>query len=121
MHQIVLSDSAAAELGHLSKLDQLELVAEFSNLRKNPVEPGKGGVGEIHKGNRTLYRFRWKDHRVYFEKRDDQLIIHHVLHRNTLRDFMIRSNLEDGEFEESAKFWKFLEQRQMKVKTPPGS
>ena len=120
MHQIVLSDSATAELSQLGKLDQLEVVAEFSHLRKDPIKPGRGGIGEIRKGDRTMYRYRFKDYRIYFEKKDDQLVVHHVLHGNTLRDFFVRSNLDvqnDEEFEKSAKFWKFIEQRQIKVTT----
>jgi len=114
MHQIVLSDSAAAELSQLDKLEQLAVVAEFSHLRKNPVKAGRDGIGEIRKGNRVLYRFRYQDYRIYFEKQGDQLVIHHVLPGNTLRDFFVRSNLDvqsDEEFERSAKFWKFIEQR----------
>ncbi len=120
MHQIVLSDSASTELSQLGKLEQLDVVGEFSRLRREDLQPGRNGIGEIQKGQRTIYRSRFKDYRIYFEKQNDQLIVHHVLHHNTLRDFMVRSNLDvrhDDEFEETAKFWKFIEQRQMKVKT----
>ena len=120
MNQIVLSDSTANELAQLDKLEQLEVVGEFSRLRREAIRPGRGGVGEIRKGNRTLYRSRFKEYRIYFEKKDEQLVVHHVLNSNTLRDFFVRSNLDvqnDDEFEESAKFWKFIEQRQPKVRT----
>jgi mRNA-degrading endonuclease RelE of RelBE toxin-antitoxin system len=121
MHQIVLSESAAAEISQLNKLDQLEIVSEFSRLRKETVIEGHEGVGKISKGNRTIYRSRFNDYRIYFEKQDDQVIVHHVLHRNTLRDFFVRSNLDmqnDDEFEETAKFWKFIEQRRLKIMSP---
>lgn len=122
MYQIVLSDSASAELSQLSKLDQLDVVAEFSRFRKEPIKLGKDGAGKILKGDRTIYRRRYKDYRIYFEKQADQLVVHHVLHGNTLRDFFVRSNLDmrdHEEFEESAKFWKFIEQRQIKLNTSP--
>ena len=121
MHQIVLSDSAASELSQINKLEQLEVVSEFSRLRKEPIQVGKHGISEIPKGHRTIYRCRFKDYRIYFEKKGDQLVVHHVLHRNTLQDFFVRSNLDvqnDEEFEESAKFWKFIEQRQPKLSVP---
>ena len=121
MHQIVLSDRATAELSELGKLDQLEVVSELSRLRKEKIEAGKNGISEIQKGKRTMYRCRYKDYRIYFEKQGDQLVIHHLLHGNTLRDFFVRSNLDmqnDEAFEESAKFWKFIEQRQLKIHTP---
>lgn len=118
MHQIVLSDSASAGLSQIGKLEQLEIVAELSRLRKEPLQFSQNGVSQIQKGNRTIYRRRYTDYRIYFEKQGDQLVVHHVLHRNTLHDFLVRSNLDmqnDDEFEESAKFWKFIEQRQMNL------
>lgn len=121
MHQIVLSDSASADLTQMNKLEQLDVVAQFSRLRRNPIVPKKEGIGEIRKGNRILYRYRYKDYRIYFEKREDQLVVHHVLPGNTLKDFFVRSNLDiqnDEEFEKSAKFWKFIGQRQ--IKQSPG-
>ena len=120
MHQIVLSDSATAELSKIGKLEQLEVVAEFSRLRKEPIQAGKGEISEIRRGKRTIYRCRYKDYRIYFEKQADQLVIHHVLHGNTLRDFFVRSNLDiqsDDEFEQSAKFWKFIEEKPLKLPT----
>jgi mRNA-degrading endonuclease RelE of RelBE toxin-antitoxin system len=121
MNQIVLSDGAASELSQINKLEQLEIVSEFSRLRKEPLDVKKQDMGEIKKGNRTVYRHRYNDYRIYFEKKGDQLIVHHVLHGNSLRDFFVRSNLDvqnDEEFEKSAKFWKFIEQKQLKVHSP---
>ena len=118
MHQIVLSDSATAGLSKINKLEQLEVVAEFSRLRKEPIQAGKNNISEVRKGKRTLYRYRYKDYRIYFEKQGDQLVIHHILHGNTLRDFFVRSNLDiqnDDEFEQSAKFWKFIEEQQARL------
>src|SRR4051812_6259473 len=101
MHQIVLSDSASSELAQLGKLEQLDIVSEFSLLRMNEIKQGQSGMSEIRKGSRTVFRYRFKDYRIYFEKKNDQLIVHHVLHGNTLRDFFVRSNLDvqnDEEF-----------------------
>ncbi len=123
MHQIVLSDTAAAELSQLNKLEQLDVLQEFSRLRREKFD-GLKGVGEIKKGNRTIHRCRFKDYRIYFEKKADQLVVHHVLHRNTLRDFFVRSNLDvqnDEEFEETARFWKFIEQRHSDATPKPGT
>jgi len=124
VNQIVLSDRAAADLAQIDRLEQLQIVGEFSRLRRETLRIGRDGIGEIHKGHRTLYRSRFKEYRIYFEKKDDQLLVHHLLHSNTLRDFFVRSNLDvqnDDQFEESAKFWKFLDQRAPKVRTdePP--
>ncbi len=118
MHQIVLIDRAAAELSQIDKLNQMDVETEFTRLSKQPDQTGKESISEIRKGDRTIYRCRFKDYRIYFEKKGDQLVIYHILHGNTLRDFFVRSNLDihdEEEFEESAKFWKFIEQKRMKT------
>lgn len=123
MYQIVFTDSGAAELSRLDKLTQLEIVSELSKLRQESLDRDTEQLGKLKKGARTLYRFRYKDFRFYFEKKDRQLLVHHVLHKNTFTDFFYRSNLDisdDRTFEETDKFWKFIESqtRQARVKTP---
>lgn len=123
MYQIVFTDHGAAEISRIDQLTQLEIVSEFSKLRKENLDLETEQLGKLKKGSRTLYRFRYKDFRFYFEKKDKQLLVHHVLHKNTFTDFFYRSNLEisdDRKFEETDKFWKFIEAqtRQAKVKTP---
>lgn len=123
MYQIVFSESGAAEISQIDKFIQLEILSELSKLRKENLAVETGQLGKLKKGKRTLYRFRYKDYRFYFEKKDRQLLVHHVLHKNTFSDFFCRSNLDisdDRKFEETDKFWKFIEEqsRQAKVKTP---
>ena len=122
MHQIVFSESGAAEISKIDKLAQLEIVGELSELRKESLEGETEQLGSLKRGGRKLHRFRYKDYRFYFEKKDDQLLVHHVLHKNTFTDFFYRSNLDiadDRKFEETEKFWKFIEEqsRQARVKT----
>jgi len=122
MYQIVFSESGAAEISKIEKLVQLEIVGELSKLRKEILEDETEQLGRLKRGGRRLYRFRYKDYRFYFEKKDDQLLVHHVLHKNTFTDFFYRSNLDiadDRKFEETEKFWKFIEDqnRQARVKT----
>lgn len=125
MNQIVFSENGAAEISRIDKLVQLEIVGELSKLRRENLDQETEQLGKLKKGSRTLYRFRYKDYRFYFEKKDKQLLVHHVLHKNTFSDFFYRSNLDisdDRVFQESEKFWKFIEEqtRQAKVKTPRG-
>lgn len=122
MNQIVFSESGAAELSRIDRMTQLEIVDELSKLRKENLQAESDQLGRLKKGNRTLYRFRYKDYRFYFEKKDKQLLVHHVLHKNTFSDFFYRSNLEisdDRKFEETDKFWSFIEEqtKQAQVKT----
>ena len=123
MYQIVFSESGASEISKIDKLTQLEILGELSKLRKEKLDRETEQLGKLKKGSRTLYRCRYKDYRFYFEKKADQLLVHHVLHKNTFSDFFFRSNLDiadDRKFEETDKFWNFIEQqgRQATVKTP---
>jgi mRNA-degrading endonuclease RelE of RelBE toxin-antitoxin system len=122
MYQIVFTESGAAEISGIDKLTQLEIISELSKLRQENLDQETDQLGKLKKGPRLLYRFRYKDYRFYFEKKDKQLLVHHVLHKNTFTDFFYRSNLDisdDRTFEETDKFWKFLEEqtRQARVKT----
>jgi mRNA-degrading endonuclease RelE of RelBE toxin-antitoxin system len=123
MYQIVFSESGAAELSRIEKLAQLEIVDELSKLRKENLEVESDQLGRLKKGNRTLHRFRYKDYRFYFEKKDRQLLVHHVLHKNTFSDFFYRSNLDiadDRKFEETEKFWNFIEQQTKQAEVKMG-
>ena len=62
--------------------------------------------GVIEREGKKLYRFRAKDYRIYFEKRDEGITVHRILHKNTLRDFLFRSKLptsEDAQLEKQSK------------------
>jgi hypothetical protein len=52
------------------------------------------------------------DYRVYFERSELGIIIHRILNRNTLKDFLFRSRLPTGEDEalqDNPKFWELME------------
>ena len=54
----------------------------------------------------------FRSYRVYFEKHELGIVVHRILSRNTLKDFLFRSNLPTGEDEalqESPKFWEMIE------------
>ena len=111
MYQIVFTESGAAEISRIDKLSQLEILDELSKLRQENLDRETEQLGKLKKGPRMLFRFRYKDYRFYFEKKDKQLLVHHVLHKNTFTDFFYRSNLDisdDRKFEETDKFWKFI-------------
>ena len=69
--------------------------------------------GVIERAGKKLYRYRAKNYRIYFEKRDEGVTVHRVLHKNTLRDFLFRSKLpvsEDAALSKTSEFWKLIEQ-----------
>lgn len=111
--QIVFNEISAAEISTLGTLEQLELLEEFK-VSKSDLETLNGDrFGKIERDGKVLYRFRAKDHRIYFSVSDESVIVHRVLHRGTLSDFLFRSKMPLGEDEELAKskhFWKLIDE-----------
>lgn len=96
----------------LPKELQLELLSEFHFLPEDLGSLAAEGFGRVTRGGRTLHRYRVKDYRIYFERHEEGLLIHRVLHKNTIRDFLFRSNLplddEDGGLADTKDFWKLI-------------
>jgi hypothetical protein len=111
--QIIFNELSAAEMAALPKDLQLDLLAEFQILPDNleDLDPSKFGV--IERDGKKLHRCRTKDHRIYFERTEDGIVVHRVLHKNTLRDFLFRSKLpvggEDEQLGHKEDFWKLIE------------
>jgi mRNA-degrading endonuclease RelE of RelBE toxin-antitoxin system len=110
--QIVFNELSAGEMAALPKDLQLDLLAEFEVLPDNldDLDPDRFGV--LERDRKKLYRYRAKDHRIYFERVEEGIVVHRVLHKNSLRDFMFRSKLPVGEDEQLSKkdeFWKLIE------------
>ena len=113
MFQIVFNEISAAEISALGTLDQLELLEEF-RVGKEDLENLNGDrFGKIDRDGRVLYRFRAKDYRFFFEVRDGSVIVHRVLHKGTVSDFMFRSKMplsEDEALANSKHFWKLIDE-----------
>jgi mRNA-degrading endonuclease RelE of RelBE toxin-antitoxin system len=112
MMQIVFTPVSSAEMSQLPKLLQLEVLDQFHVLTPNFIEAHPDQFGIIQNDNRTLYRYRAKDYRIYFEKKDQALTVHRVLHKNTLKDFFFRSSLpglEDEQLQQNPQFWKMID------------
>ncbi len=102
-------------MAELPKLLQIEILSEFQVLTPDFVNAHPDRFGKLVKGERQIYRYRAKDYRIYFEKADDGLRVHRVLHRNTMKDFLFRSNLESGEDEllqDHPGFWSLIDDPQ---------
>jgi mRNA-degrading endonuclease RelE of RelBE toxin-antitoxin system len=111
--QIIFNELSAAELSVLPKTLQLDLLAEFQIMPEDMDRLDSKRFGVIEREGKKLYRFRAKDYRIYFEKTDEGITVHRVLHKNTLRDFMFRSKLpisEDAQLGQAKEFWKLIEQ-----------
>ena len=97
----------------LPKKLQLDLLAEFEILPEDLDRLDAKNFGVIERNGKKLYRYRAKDYRIYFEKTDEGITVHRVLHKNTLRDFLFRSKLpgpEDRQLESTREFWKLIDE-----------
>ncbi len=111
--QIVFNEISAAEISQLETLEQLELFDEFKVNQSDLDKLDGERFGSIERDGKTLYRFRTKDWRIYFEVKDQSVIVHRVLHKGTFSDFVFRSKIplaEDEELAKSKHFWKLIDE-----------
>jgi mRNA-degrading endonuclease RelE of RelBE toxin-antitoxin system len=110
--QIIFTPTSAAELARMPKELQLQILGEFRGLPQQIRGAGLEDFGKLEQTGRTLHRFRVGDYRVYFERHDLGVLVHRILSRHTLKDFLFRSGLKIGEDEalqENPKFWELIE------------
>jgi len=114
--QIIFTPLSAAELARMPKELQLQILGEFRGLplqvRGTELDEFGKLFGELVQDGRILHRFRVGDYRVYFERHDLGVLVHRILSRHTLKDFLFRSGLKTGEDEtlqENPKFWELIE------------
>ena len=110
MGQITLTFSAQSNaiLQHLSQEQQLKLIAFLTDFNFENVED----LGKIVRGQKTYYRIRWNDFRIYFECTSEQTrLVHYLLPKHTWNDFLFRSKLPFNEemIEKDNRFWQYLE------------
>ena len=119
--QIIFNTISAGEIAQLPKLTQLELLTGFKFDLSNFDQLDSEKFGIIRREGKKLRRYRMKDYRVYFERVPEGLAIHRILHRNTLADFLFRSNLpfaEDEQLGEAKSFWKLIEEGEKAQRKP---
>ena len=112
LFQIIFNPTSAAELARMPKELQLQILGEFRGLPQQTMHTELDQFGKLERAGRTLHRFRVGDYRVYFERHELGLVVHRILNRHTLKDFMFRSGLkvqEDQALEQNPKFWELIE------------
>lgn len=110
--QIIFNPTSAAELARMPKELQLYILGEFRGLPHDVLQSELDKYGRLERAGRMLHRFRIGDYRVYFELNELGVLVYRILNRNTLKDFLYRSNLpipEDKALEENPKFWELIE------------
>jgi len=110
--QIIFNPTSATELARMPKELQLEILGEFRGLPKEVRSTELERFGKLEREGRTLHRFRLGNYRIYFERHELGVVVHRILSRNTLKDFLFRSSLpvgEDEALQENPKFWELIE------------
>jgi mRNA-degrading endonuclease RelE of RelBE toxin-antitoxin system len=110
--QIIFNPTSAAELAKMPKELQLQILGEFRGLPHQVMATELEDFGKLERAGRILHRFRIGDYRVYFEKHELGVVVHRILSRHTLKDFLFRSGLkmdEDEALQQNPKFWEMIE------------
>lgn len=115
--QIIFNPTSAAELAALPRNLQLFVLGEFRGV---PTQVGGTDLekyGRLERGGKSLHRMRLGDYRVYFERHPLGLVVHRILSRNSLKDFLFRSSLptgEDAALQDNPRFWELIDEAQRK-------
>jgi mRNA-degrading endonuclease RelE of RelBE toxin-antitoxin system len=114
MHQfqIIFNPTSAAELARMPRDLQLQILGQFRGLPKEVVRGDAEHFGKLDRGGHTLHRYRIGDYRVYFERHELGVVVHRILSKNSLKDFLYRSALptkEDAALQDNPKFWELIE------------
>jgi mRNA-degrading endonuclease RelE of RelBE toxin-antitoxin system len=110
--QIIFNPTSASELARMPKELQLTILGEFRGLPQQVMNTELDEFGKLERAGRILHRFRVGDYRVYFERHELGLVVHRILSRHTLKDFLFRSGLkmdEDEALQQNPKFWEMIE------------
>ncbi len=110
--QIIFNPTSAAEVAAMPKNLQLHILGEFRGLPTEVMSTDLDRFGKLEREGRVLHRMRLGDYRVYFERHPLGLVVHRILNRNSLKDFLFRSSLptgEDAALQDNPKFWELIE------------
>ena len=110
--QIIFNPTSAAELARMPKELQLNILGEFRGLPQEIMSTELERFGKLERAGKTLHRFRIGDYRIYFERHELGVVVHRILSKNSLKDFLYRSSLpvkEDEALQQNPKFWELIE------------
>jgi len=110
--QIIFNPTSAAELALMPSELRLQILGELRGLPQQVMNTEFDQFGKLERAGRTLHRFRVGDYRVYFERHELGLVVHRILNRHTLKDFLFRSGIkvqEDEALQQNPKFWELIE------------
>ena len=112
LYEVVFSDQSMQALNRLALPEQMRLVETISSVTSAQLRQPDESLAHFRREGHTFYRIRAGEYRFYFEIQGARLLCHHILHRNSLVDFIYRNRLpvtEESFAENQNSFWKYLE------------
>lgn len=113
MFQIIFNKISAAEMGALPRMLQMDILAAVDEIPEKPETGEDERLKVFERDGRQLIRLRAKDHRIYLERTAEGVLVHRVLSRNSLGDFLYRSGLPTGDEDEAESgrlVWQLVEE-----------
>jgi mRNA-degrading endonuclease RelE of RelBE toxin-antitoxin system len=110
--QIIFNPTSASELAKMPKELQLFILGEFRGMPQEILHSDLERFGKLERSGKTLHRFRLGDYRIYFERHELGVVVHRILSRHSLKDFLFRSSLplgEDAALQDNPRFWELIE------------
>ena len=110
--QIIFNPLSAAELSKMPRDLQLFILGEFRGLPREVLTTELERFGKLEREGKVLHRFRLGDYRIYFQRHEFGVVVHRILSKNTLKDFLFRSSLptgEDAALQGNPRFWEMIE------------
>ncbi len=120
--QIIFNPTSAAELSKLPKELQLYILGEFRGLPQEMMASDLENFGRLERRGHVLHRLRLGDYRVYFERHSLGVVVHRILSKNTVKDFLFRSSLpigEDEALQDNPQFWELIESARKSASQKP--
>ena len=112
MFQVTFSEQSLSILGGLSRSEQLGVIEKLSSLGNSIVSGEASNLGKFTRKGKIIYRMRFGDLRIYFEKNGPALHCLYMLEKNSVQDFLVRCKIPSSEetiLEKHQSFWDFLE------------
>src|SRR5690242_6561434 len=111
--QIIFNPTSTLERARMPKELQLYILREFRGLPQEVMHTELERFGKLERSGRTLHRFRLGEYRIYFQRHELGIVVHRILNRNSLKDFLFRTRLpmgEDAALQDNPKFWDLIEE-----------
>lgn len=112
MFQVTFSEQSLGVLNSLPQSEQLGLMDKLGSLSSDILHEKNEHIGKFFRKDKTFYRIRLGDMRIYFEQVKIALHCHYILPKHSLNDFLFRCKLPSSEnaiLEKHNSFWDYLE------------